>query len=256
MLLAIDIGNTNTVLGLFTGQALACQWRLRSDSTTTGDELAASLKGLFSLAGHDFTGVSGVCIASVVPQLQSTWAAMSSRYFGISPLLVSHQLAHSMVIRTDNPAEVGADRIVNAVAAFARYQCALIIVDLGTAITFDCVSPQGEFLGGAIAPGLGLAREALANRTAKLPRVNLASPPAQAIGTSTVGAITSGLLFGYGGLVEELIRRLSAEMAPPVPTIIATGGLAGTIAPFAPSLTTILPDLTLEGLRLLHERNR
>ena len=256
MLLAIDIGNTNTVLGLFADRELVSHWRLQTVAAATADELATTLKGLFNLKGHDFAGLTGVSIASVVPATQATWATVATKYFDLAPLIVDHRLQNAIPIKTDNPAEVGADRIVNAVAGFARYHTALIIVDFGTAITFDCVSAHGEYLGGAIAPGLGISLEALASRTAKLPRVDLTTPPRQALGTNTVEAIKSGLLFGCGGMVEGLLQRLRAEMAPDLPTVIATGGMAKLIAPFAPSIQTVLPLLTLEGLLLLHERNR
>ncbi|HSH12638.1 MAG TPA: type III pantothenate kinase [Desulfurivibrionaceae bacterium] len=201
-------------------------------------------------------GVTGVIIASVVPPIQGAWTTMARKYFGTEPLKVDRHLKSSIHVKTDNPVEVGADRIVNAVAGFERYHTALIIVDFGTAITFDCVSGQGEYLGGAIAPGLGISLEALGSRTAKLPRVDISTPPPHAIGTNTVDAIKSGILLGYGGMVEELVRRICLEMAPEVPTVIATGGMAGLIAPYAPSIKAIMPMLTLEGLLLLHERNR
>jgi len=255
MLLAIDIGNTNTVIGLFTDREIASHWRIQTDPAATADELAAILNGLFNIEGYDFAGVSGVIIASVVPPAQTTWATVTRKYFGANPLKVDSRLSSAITIKVANPAEVGADRIVNAVAGFERYHTALIIVDFGTAITFDCVSGQGEYLGGAIAPGLGISLEALVSRTAKLPRVDLTSPPPHAIGANTSDAIKSGLLFGCGGMVEELLRRLRLEMAPETPTVIATGGMAGLIVPFAPSIKAVLPMLTLEGLRLLHERN-
>ncbi|HSH12552.1 MAG TPA: type III pantothenate kinase, partial [Desulfurivibrionaceae bacterium] len=198
----------------------------------------------------------GMVIASVVPPIQSSWLALSRRYFSIEPLLVDRRIDTGVAIRIDNPAEVGADRIVNSLAGFALFNTALIIVDFGTAITFDCVSGRGEYLGGAIAPGLAISLEALGQRTAKLPRVDISTPPPRAIGTNTVDAIKSGILIGYGGMVEELVKRISAEMHPDDPTVIATGGMAGLIAPYAPSIKEVLPMLTLDGLRLLHERNR
>jgi len=256
MLLAIDIGNTNTVIGLFTDREIASHWRIQTDPAATADELAAILKGLLKLDGYDFAGVSGVIIASVVPSVQGAWATMSRKYFKITPLTVDQQLRNSIVLKIDNPGALGADRLVNAVAGFERYHTALIIVDFGTAITLDCVSGQGEYLGGAIAPGLGISLEALGSRTAKLPRMDITTPPPRAIGTNTIDAIKSGLLFGYGGMVEELVRRLRTEMTPEMPTVIATGGMAGLLAPFAPSIKAVLPLLTLEGLLILHERNR
>lgn len=255
MLLAIDVGNTNTVIGLFTEREIATHWRIQTDPAATADELAATLRGLFNLEGYDFAGVAGVIIGSVVPPVQAAWTTMIRRYFRVKPLTVDQHLKSSITIKIDNPAELGADRLVNSVGGFERYHTALIIVDFGTAITLDCVSGQGEYLGGAIAPGLVISLEALGSRTAKLPRVDISNPPLNAIGTNTVDAIKSGLLFGCGGMVEELIRRLRLEMAPETPTVIATGGMAGLIAPFAPSIQAVLPMLTLEGLLLLHERN-
>jgi type III pantothenate kinase len=255
MLLAIDIGNTNTVIGLFTDREIATHWRIPTNPAATADELAAILKGLFNLEGYDFAGVAGVIIASVVPAVQTAWTTMTRKYFKATPLTVDQNLKSAITVKVDNPAELGADRLVNAAAGFERYHTALIIVDFGTAITFDCVSGKGEYLGGAIAPGLGISLEALGSRTAKLPRVDISTPPPHAIATNTVDAIKSGLLFGYGGMVEELVRRLRSEMAPEAPTVIATGGMAGLIAHFAPSIKAVLPMLTLEGLLLLHERN-
>lgn len=255
MLLAIDIGNTNTVIGLFTDREIATHWRIKTDPATTADELAAILKGLFNLEGYEFAGVAGVIIGSVVPAAQTAWFTMTRKYFKATPLKVDQHLKNSITVKTDNPVEVGADRLINATAGFERYRAALIIVDFGTAITLDCVSGKGEYLGGAIAPGLGISLEALGSRTARLPRVDITNPPPHAIGTNTVDAIKSGLLFGFGGMVEELVRRLRLEMAPEVPMVIATGGMAGLIAPFAPSIKAVLPMLTLEGLLLLHERN-
>jgi type III pantothenate kinase len=255
MLLAIDIGNTNTVIGLFTDREIATHWRIQTAPAATADELAAILQGLFNLEGYEFAGVAGVIIGSVVPSVQTAWITMSRKYFKVIPLKAGLHLKSSITAKIDNPAELGADRLVNSVAGFERYHTALIIVDFGTAITFDCVSDQGEYLGGAIAPGLGISLEALGSRTAKLPRVDISNPPPHAIGTNTGDAIKSGLLFGFGGMVEELVRRLRLEMAPEVPTVIATGGMAGLIAPFAPSIKAVLPMLTLEGLLLLHERN-
>ena len=256
MLLAIDIGNTNTDIGLFTEREITTHWRIRTEVAATADELAATLQMLFTIDGLKFSQVSGMVIGSVVDSAQTAWTILARKYLRINALKVDHHLKHSLAIKTDQPARVGADRIINAVAGFERYRAALIIIDFGTAITFDCVSPQGEYLGGAIAPGLGISLEALASRTAKLPRVDLSTPPSQAIGRNTVDAIKSGLLFGCAGMVEELVRRLRSDMAPAEPCVIATGGMAGMVAPFAPSIKAVLPMLTLEGLLLLHERNR
>jgi type III pantothenate kinase len=256
MLLAIDVGNTNTVIGLFEEAKVTVHWRIQTDPASTADELAVMLKTLFDIANHQFTEVGGVVIASVVPPIQSSWMAMARKYFSLEPLVVDRHLDTGVVVKIDNPAEVGADRIVNSLAGFELFHRALIIVDFGTAITFDCVSSQGEYLGGAIAPGLAISLEALGQRTAKLPRVDISTPPPRAIGTNTVDAIKAGILIGYGGMVEELVKRIRAEMLPENPTVIATGGMARLIAPYAPSISEVLPMLTLEGLRLLHERNR
>ena len=255
MLMAVDVGNTHTVIGLFEGETLICHWRVRTELTNTADELAATLHGLFALKHIKFDGISSVVLASVVPPIQAAWRNLSMNLFSFGPLKISRHLDTGLKIMTDNPTEVGDDRIVNAVAAFDKYASALIIVDFGTAITFDCVSSKSEYLGGIITPGLSISLDALSRRTAKLPRVDITVPPPKAIGANTVDAIKSGILFGYGGLVEELIKRIKAEMAPEKPTVIATGGMAALIAPHAPSIEAVEPMLTLEGLRLLHERN-
>ncbi len=256
MLMAVDVGNTHTVIGLFEGDTLICHWRVRTEITNTADELAATIHGLFALKHLKFTDVSSMVLASVVPPIQAAWRNLSLNFFSFEPLMISRHLDTGLKIKADNPAEVGADRIVNSVAAFDKYASALIIVDFGTAITFDCVSGKGEYIGGIITPGLSISLDALGRRTAKLPRVDITSPPPQAIGTNTVDAIKSGILFGYGGLVEELLKRIKREMTPESPKVIATGGMAPLIAPYAPSIEAVEPMLTLEGLRLLHERNR
>ncbi|MDT8334990.1 MAG: type III pantothenate kinase [Desulfurivibrionaceae bacterium] len=255
MLMAVDVGNTHTVLGLYKGETLICHWRVRTELTNTADELAATIHGLFALKHIDFNDISRMVLASVVPPIQSAWRNLAMDLFSFEPLEISSHLDTGLTIKTDNPAEVGADRIVNAVAAFDKYATPLIIVDFGTAITFDCVSAKGEYLGGIIAPGLSISLDALGQRTAKLPRVDITVTPARAIGTNTIDAIRSGVLFGYGGLVEELIARITGEMAPAKPKVIATGGMAALIAPHAPSIEVVEPMLTLEGLRLLHARN-
>lgn len=253
MLLAVDIGNSHTVIGLFEGDALSQQWRIQTGHQQTADELGLTLHGLLAVAECGLSAIDGVIIASVVPQAEASWLAVSRRLTA-APILVDHTTPIGMRLAIDNPAAVGADRLVNAVAAYHRCQQALIVIDFGTAITFDCVSSQGEYLGGAIVPGLGLAIEALASKTAKLPKVDIAIPPPPAIGKNTVAAIQSGILYGYGGLVEGMLHRLREAMAPGTPLVIATGGMAGLIAPYAPSLERLEPHLTLEGLRLIHAR--
>ena len=253
MLLAIDIGNSHTVIGLFAGSNLTHSWRIKTDRKGTSDEIAATFHGLFSMVKIDFDQVSGVIIASVVPPIEGSWLAFAKTLVP-EPLMVDKQLATGMPIRIDDPSEVGADRIVNAVAGYHKYNSALIIIDFGTAITFDCVSAQGEYLGGAIAPGVSISLEALGRQTARLPRVNIDNPPPCPIGATTVAAIQSGVLYGYGGLVEGLVERLRAQFSPDRPTVIATGGMARLIAPYAPSIEKVEPILTLEGLSLLYDR--
>ncbi|OIP51434.1 MAG: pantothenate kinase [Deltaproteobacteria bacterium CG23_combo_of_CG06-09_8_20_14_all_60_8] len=255
MLLAIDVGNSHMVIGLFDHGRLTHHWRMATNRNSTADELAARFHSLFALGGTGFTDIDGVVLASVVPTMQTAWVAFTRQYLGRAPLVVDGRLDTGMRMRTDHPEEVGADRIVNAVAGYAQFDTSLIIVDFGTAITLDCVSAQGDYLGGAIAPGLAISQEALSSRTARLPRVDVSSPPAAAIGTNTVDAMKAGLLYGFGGLVEGLINRIKAEFAPDRPKVIATGGMAEIIAPYAPSIEAVLPMLTLEGLRILHERN-
>jgi len=254
MLLAIDIGNSHTVIGLFDGAVLRHHWRIQTDRRATADEIAATLHGLFTAAGLRHEDITGVAVASVVPQLLASWRTHAATLVD-NPLLVEPGTPTGMAVLTDNPGEVGADRVVNGVAAFHKHRQALVIVDFGTAITFDCISAKGAYLGGAIAPGAGIAIEALGERTAKLPRVDISVPPEKAIGTNTVAAIRSGILYGYGGMVEGITARLRREFHPDDPLVIATGGMAGLIVPYAPSITAIEPHLTLEGLRLIHQRN-
>ena len=256
MLLAIDVGNSQTVCGLFDDSALSCHWRLKTDREKTADELAAQFLPLFSLQNIHLKDITGVIIACVVPTQKQAWQKFSLKYTGCKPLLVSGgSLVTGIRIATDNPAEVGADRIVNAAAAFEKYRAGCIVVDFGTAITFDCISPAGDYLGGAIMPGLSISLDALASRTAKLPRIDITAPPAKTIGTNTVDAIKSGFLFGYGAMVDGLIKKLSAEFSDR-PHIIATGGMAELLAGYTESIQTVDPLLTLEGLHLLYEKNR
>lgn len=253
MLLAIDIGNSHTVIGIFDTTDIRHQWRIQTNRQHTADEIAVVVHSLFAMSQFSPGSIHGIILASVVPQLNGNWLTFTRTLTAV-PILVNHQTATGIPILIDTPSEVGADRIVNAAAGYHRYQQALIIVDFGTAITFDCVSNLGEYVGGAIAPGMGIAIEALGSKTAKLPRVDINIPPPNAIGTSTVTAIQSGILYGYGGLVEGLIKQLKTSFFPQVPKVIATGGMAKLIAPYAPSLEAIEPNLTLEGLRLIYDR--
>jgi type III pantothenate kinase len=255
MLLTIDVGNSQTVCGVFNKGKLYCHWRLKTDRKKTADELAARFLSLFTMQDIQFKDISGVIIASVVPTQQQTWQEFSNRYTNCSPLFVHGQsLETGITIVTDNPAEVGADRIVNAVAAFEQYGKSCIVVDFGTAITFDCISAKREYLGGAIMPGMSISLDALATHTAKLPRIDISVPPQKAIGANTVDAIKSGLLFGYGAMVDGLIKKLSAEFTEP-PQVIATGGMSELIAPYTESIQVVDPMLTLKGLYILHEKN-
>jgi type III pantothenate kinase len=255
MLLAIDVGNSHTVSGIFRQDTLVCHWRLKTDRQKTADELAAGYNSLFAMRNISFADISGVVIASVVPTQQQAWHEFTKNYLDCTPLLINGQNINTGIkIITDHPEEVGADRIVNAVAAYEQYKENLIVVDFGTAITFDCISAAGEYLGGAIMPGMAISLDALANQTAKLPRVDISTPPKHAIGANTVEAIKSGLLYGYGSMVDGLINKLSEEF-PSTPLAIATGGMSETLATYSKAIRIIDPMLTLKGLQLLHERN-
>jgi type III pantothenate kinase len=254
LLCVADVGNTHTVVGVYDGEALLHTWRLRTDRERTTDEWGLNLKALFDMAGIDLGSVKGMAIASVVPPALHAIRRASQRYFGAEPLVVGPGVKTGLPIRYDNPREVGADRVVNAVAAFSRLKRACIVVDFGTATTFDCISQKGEYLGGAIAPGLQISLDALVSRAAKLPRVEIGTP-SQVIGRNTEEAMQSGILYGYAALTDGLVRRLAAEMGGEV-AVIATGGFAGTVAAHAGSIQSVEPDLTLEGLRLIYLRNK
>jgi type III pantothenate kinase len=207
-LLAVDVGNSHMVIGLYDGMEILCHWRIKTDSSITVDELAAKFHGLFSMEAIPFGEISGVIIASVVPPMQAAWAAFTQKYLQIEPLVVGANVNPGIEILLDSPREVGADRIVNAIAGFDRYHCPLIIVDFGTAITLDCVSGNGAYIGGVIAPGMAISMEALGSRTAKLPRVDISTAPRAAIGKNTEEAIKSGIIYGYAGLIDGLVRRI------------------------------------------------
>jgi len=258
MLLAIDIGNTNIVLGVFRKDALIQSWRLSTNRQRTADELGIWIGQLFAQRHLDIAEIDGVIMASVVPQLTGTTIEMSSRYFGRPPLVVEGGIRTGMPVLYDTPADVGADRIVNGVAAFERYGRpggkAVIVVDFGTATTFDAITAAGEYLGGVICPGVQISADALFQRAARLPRVDIRRP-ARVIGRSTVGSIQAGLFYGYVGLVEGVVRRMRAELNGAV-VCVATGGLAELIAPETPAIEAVDSDLTLDGLRLIWERNQ
>ena len=254
MLLAIDIGNTNVVAGIFDGSTLLAHWRLATDPKTTADEYSVLCLSLMARDGRVPQQITGAIISSVVPALTETFESMVETSFGCTPLTVSSDLDTGLTLKYSSPKEIGSDRIVNAAAAYEKFHRDLIIVDFGTATTFCAVNRDGEYLGGVIAPGLTISAEALFARAAKLSKVELARPKT-VIGTDTAGSIQSGLIFGYAGLVDTLIQRMEAEMGRPS-YVIATGGLASVIAPEARSIQHIEPFLTLHGLELLYRRAR
>jgi type III pantothenate kinase len=254
MLLAIDIGNTNITLGLYTGETLGPRWRLATDHERMPDEYGFQFFGLLAHSGHNPAELTGVCLASVVPPLTGRIVQACRSYLGQNPLVVDAGVKTGVRILYEDPRAVGADRIVDAAAVQRLYGGPACVVDFGTATTFDGISVDGDYLGGAIAPGIGIAAEALFLRAAKLPRVDLQRPPA-AIGRNTVHAMQSGLLFGYVSLVEGMVARFRQELGSQM-KVIATGGLAEVIADETQVIQIIAPWLTLDGLRIIWELNR
>ncbi len=254
MLLAVDIGNTHTVFGLFTGEALRIDWRVETRMERTGDEYGVLMRGLFELGGMNMGDVTAGIISSVVPPATSPMERFFARYVGIAPMVVGPGLKMGMPILYENPREVGADRIVNAVAAHARWPEGAVVVDFGTATTFDVVTARGEYAGGIIAPGLMLSADALFRATAKLPRVEIVRPRS-VVGTNTVASIQSGLVFGYAGMVDALVTRIRAEVDF-APHVVATGGLGALVAKESSTIQDCDELLTLRGLQILHDRNR
>ena len=254
MLLALDVGNTNVVGGLYGGQALLCQWRVSTEARLTADELLVLWDALFRTRGYSPHDLTGACLASVVPGLTEGYRRLTERLFGVPTVMVSADVDLGIAVRADNPAEVGADRLANTLAAGRKYGTPAVVVDFGTATNFDVAAADGAYVGGAIAPGMGASMEALVSRTARLFRVPL-SKPERAIGRNTVACLQSGAFFGYVGLVDSLLRRIVDELGGRA-AVIATGGLADVLAPEVPIIQHVDPQLTLDGIRMVWEMNQ
>lgn len=253
MLLAIDIGNTNVVVGVFDGKNLTANWRVGTNTQITSDEYAMIFKDLFNFAGLEFGRISGVIISTVVPPILPVMVEMARKYFRLEPMIVTHGIKTGITIRYENPKELGADRIVNAAAAYRFYGGPLVIVDFGTATTFCAVTKEGEYLGGAITPGIRISAEALFQRASKLPRVELIKP-GSVIGGDTITAMQAGIIYGYAGLVDGIVGRMKKELSLEA-KVIATGGLAELVSPETETIQEVRPHLTLEGLALLFDLN-
>jgi type III pantothenate kinase len=252
VLLAVDIGNTQTHLGAFEGERLVEHWRFQTRSGATGDELAERISGLFALTDMAFTDIDAVCVSSVVPPLGTQFEQLAERYLEAECLTIGPGVKTGMPIRIDNPLEVGADRLVNSIAAYDRFQDACVVVDFGTGINVDVVSEAGEYLGGAIGPGLEISLSALIDRAARITRIDL-DPPEAAIGRSSRAAIQSGFVFGFAGMIDGIVRRIEEELGEA--RLLATGGFASVIVPFTETIEEVDDMLTLKGLHLIHARN-
>lgn len=253
MFLAIDIGNTHTVLGVIQGESITQSWRIHTDKYVTADELAVLLDHFVGFIDLKIDQIEDIIISCVVPPLINVWEEFSVKYIKKNAIILSGDMPLGMPILYRRPHELGVDRIVNAIGAYSRYKRALIVIDYGTAITFDCISAAGEYLGGSIAPGVALASEALFHGTSKLPRVRLFVKPKIAIGQDTNSAIQAGIIYGFAGLTDGIVRRLVKEFQEK-PKVIATGGLASIITPYCDTIEDVLPDLTLEALAIIYKR--
>ena len=253
MLLVIDIGNTNTSLGVYDGKNLIAHWRMATIRYRTTDEYGVWARQMFAVAEIDYKKISAVIIASVVPPLNFTFQKMSLNYFGREAIFVDDKLNLGLPIKYNPPSDVGADRIVDAIAAIEKYGAPVIVVDFGTATTFDAINSAGEYLGGVITPGITISSDALFSRAAKLPRVEIKKPET-VIGSTTVGSIQSGLYYGYAGLVDGILKRIIEELGGKKPHVVATGGLAPLISPASEFIETVDDALTLEGLRIIYEK--
>jgi type III pantothenate kinase len=255
MLVVMDVGNTNTVIGVYQGEHLLSHWRIRTEKEVTIDELGILLSNLFQSQGLELAGGADLIISCVVPPMVNTLEGFAQRYLKVRPLLVGPGIKTGMPIHYDNPREVGADRIVNAVAAYDRVHGSVIVVDFGTATTFDVISKQGEYLGGAIAPGVMISCEALFMKASKLPRVEIFAKPKSIIAKDTISSMNAGIIFGYAGLVDGIVNRMKTAMGDD-PKVIATGGLACLIASETQCIDWVDDYLTLKGLKIIYERNR
>ena len=255
MLLCIDVGNTNIVMGVLDRDKIVGHWRVRTEKDATPDELGILICNLFQASKISMRGIDDIIISCVVPPLLNALEGLSKRYFDLKPMVVGRGLKTGMPIKYDNPKEVGADRIVNSVAAYEKYKCGLIIVDFGTATTFDCVSEDGAWIGGAISPGVFISSEALFSKASKLPRVEIFSVPRSVIAKDTISAMNVGIVYGNAGLVDGIVNRIKKEIEYKV-KVIATGGIAPLIARESETIDVIDENLTLEGLKILYERNR